>query len=90
MKLLVRTLFSPYRQISAGAVRGNITVQFRAFIDRTVSRFVGFFVRSFVLLAGAVCLLGLIVGGVLWLLFWIALPVLPIGMIVLTVMGVTP
>ncbi|HSX27820.1 MAG TPA: hypothetical protein VLF60_00005, partial [Candidatus Saccharimonadales bacterium] len=50
--LLLRTLFSPYRQISAAGVRGNISVQLRAMLDRIVSRFVGFFVRTFVLIAG--------------------------------------
>ena len=39
--LLARTLFSPYRQISAGRVRGPLPVQLRAFADRLFSRVIG-------------------------------------------------
>lgn len=82
--LLARSLFAPYKQISAGAVRGNIAIQFRAFIDRTVSRFVGFFVRLTVLFAGTVSLLGQGVVFLCWLMLWPLVPLLPLVMLVLS------
>lgn len=87
--LLLRTLFAPYRQISAGAVRGNITVQWRAFLDRTVSRFVGFFVRIIILIVGVVSLLVLSVAWIGWLLLWPLLPVMPLILVGLAAMGVS-
>jgi hypothetical protein len=87
--LLVRTLFSPYRQISAGGVRGNLTIKWHAFIDRSVSRIIGAVVRTFVLLAGVVSLT--VLAGILavWLVCWPILPLLPVVCIGLTVSGVT-
>lgn len=89
LALLLKTLFSPYRQISAGGVRGNLTVQWRAFLDRTVSRFVGFFVRSILLIIGTLSLLGLTIGWMLWLLLWPVVPLLPVVMVALAIMGVS-
>ena len=88
--LLIKTLFAPFRQISAGEVRGPIGVQLRAFLDKLISRSVGFIVRSIVILVGTVALglsamyhLVLIVG-------WAIVPTLPIVGIVLTAVGWTP
>lgn len=36
--LLARTLFAPFRQISAGGVSGPIGLQIRAFFDQLISR----------------------------------------------------
>jgi len=88
LTLLVKTLFSPYRQISAGAVRGNITIQWRAFLDRTVSRFVGFFVRFILLIVGTVSLAVLAVLWMSWLLLWPLMPVMPVLAVIFMVIGV--
>ena len=52
--LLLKTLFAPWRQISAGRVRGPLSVQLRAFFDRLVSRIIGGFIRTFVLIIGSI------------------------------------
>ena len=54
--LLLKTLFAPWRQISAGKVRGPIGVQLRAFFDRLVSRIIGGFIRIITLLIGVAAL----------------------------------
>ena len=54
--LLIKTLFSPFRQISAGSVRGPIGVQIRAFFDQLISRTIGMIVRSLVIVSGSVTL----------------------------------
>ena len=88
--LLAKTLFSPFRQISAGNVRGPIGVQLRAWLDRLVSRMVGATIRSFTIIAGLVALgvsfvmVGVRVAG------WAALPVLPALGLLLALGGVMP
>jgi hypothetical protein len=88
--LLARTLFDPFRQIDAGTVRGPIGLQFRAWVDRTFSRFVGFFVRSTMILFGLVVAAMLGVVGIIQLLLWPLVPFLPIVGLGLMLVGWTP
>lgn len=88
--LLLRTFFSPFRQISAGRVRGPLGVQLRAWLDRLVSRVIGAMVRSFVLLAGVVALVVYVVVGLLIVLLWAVVPLLPLVGLGLTLVGWTP
>lgn len=76
--LILRTLFSPFRQISAGRVDGPLGVQFQAFIDKTISRFIGALVRIAVLITGAISIAVGTVLGVLYVAFWPLIPVLPL------------
>lgn len=81
--LLLKTLFSPFRQISAGKVDGSLGVIFRAWVDRTISRIIGFFVRIVIIFIGifSVSFHGLL--GILTLVCWMVIPLLPfIGFIV--------
>ena len=76
--LLLRTWFSPFRQISAGKVNGPIGVKFHAFLDRLVSRIIGGVVRTLVMLIGVVTLgVTAIVLGV-WALAWLLMPAMPL------------
>ncbi len=88
--LILRTLFAPFRQISAGRIDGPIAVQFRAFLDKTISRGIGAMVRLAVLIAGSITIVfsGLI--GVLYLLIWPLLPVLPFIGFVMMASGWVP
>lgn len=81
--LLLRTLFSPFRQISAGSVRGPLSVKFRAWFDKLVSRFVGAGVRIIVVAIGVVWLLLVIIVGTLRFLAWPLIPLLPVVALVL-------
>ena len=56
--LLARTLFSPYRQISAGRVRGPLPVQLRAFADRLFSRVIGGVFRTILIFVGMIAIAG--------------------------------
>ena len=83
---LASTLFAPYRQISAGGVSGPIGVQFRAFIDKLISRIVGMFVRLFVLIFGIIALSLQAILGIIILIFWMIIPIFPaIGLIVFVI-----
>lgn len=88
--LLLKTLFSPFRQISAGQVRGPISVQFRAFVDRLFSRIIGAVVRCIIIVIGvAACL---ITG--LWacaaIALWLVAPFLPIVGLIIALTGWIP
>ena len=87
---MLRTLFKPYRQISAGTTASEaLDVKIRIFFDRLISRFVGLFARLTIILVGIVALLlEIIIGGIL-VIIWPVIPVLPVFGIVLMIMGVT-
>ena len=90
MGSLVRTLFKPYRQISAETTRdgASLDIKFHMFLDRLISRIVGFFSRLTLLLVGIIIIIfGGIISFILAIL-WPIIPLLPIVGIVLTAMGV--
>lgn len=76
--LLLRTLFDPFRQISAGGVQGDVSVQLRAWLDRQFSRAVGFVVRSIFIIVGIFSTLGIMLWGILQLILWPCIPLLPL------------
>lgn len=87
--LLLRTLFAPYRQISAGhIVGGSFDMKFKAWGDRAFSRVFGAVIRSFVIFAGLVAALLAGVFGLVELLLWPLAPLLPLAGIALMAAGV--
>ncbi len=88
--ILLSTLFAPYRQISAGGVKGAIGVQFRAFIDRLISRFVGLLVRLLMVIVGLIALIYQIIVGAIVLLFWPLIPIFPVVGLILFAIGWIP
>lgn len=88
--LLAKTMFSPFRQISAGKVRGPLGVQMRAFFDRLISRVIGAMVRFTVMIIGLMAImLHAVIGGV-FVLLWAVVPLLPIAGLMLFLMGWMP
>lgn len=87
--LLFRTLFDPFRQIAAGQVRGGIDAKFRAFADRTFSRFIGAFMRTLFILIGLVSALGIFVFGIVQMIVWPLIPLLPLIAVVGILQGWT-
>jgi len=90
MSDLVRTLFQPFRQISATtkSTDSSLDLRFQMFLDRLVSRFVGFFSRLVLLIAGSLII---IIGGIfslILIILWPFIPLMPIAGIILTVVGV--
>lgn len=91
MSDLIRTLFQPFRQISAAtaSAESSLDLKFHMFIDRLVSRIVGFFSRLTLLIAGTIIIL---LGGILSLILiilWPIIPFAPIAGIVLAIIGVS-
>lgn len=87
--LLLRTLFDPFRQISAQEVRGSLDTQLRAMGDRAFSRVFGAVVRSVVIFVGL--LVALLTGllGLVQLAAWPFVPLMPVVGIVLAALGVS-
>lgn len=77
--LLLKTLFSPFRQISAGKVDGPINIQLRAFFDRLLSRVIGAIVRTMVILIGIVSIIIGIIVGLVYVLAWALIPLTPLA-----------
>ncbi|MBC7512363.1 hypothetical protein H7142_01730 [Candidatus Saccharibacteria bacterium] len=88
--LLAKTLFAPYRQISAGSVDGPIGLKLRAFADRQISRMIGAVVRSTLIVAGAVWLFVQVILGLLALGSWALVPIAPFVGFVLMLSGWVP
>jgi hypothetical protein len=87
---LFATLFSPFRQISAGSVGGSIGAQLRAFFDKTLSRVIGAIVRLFTILAGIIILFFQSLFELIVLIIWLLLPVFPIIGLIVFVIGWVP
>lgn len=88
--LLLKTLFAPFRQISAGKVNGPIGVKWRAFVDRLISRVIGAFVRMILIVVGCVWLVVQAVVGGLSVILWAFIPFLPIIGFIAAVAGWAP
>jgi len=88
--LLLRTLFTPFRQISAGSVDGAWSVQIRALFDQLISRIVGAVVRSFMVIIGCIVICLQAIFGAIILAAWALVPLLPIAGLVMMALGWVP
>ena len=88
--LLISSWFSPFRQISAGKVQGSLEVQWRAFVDRTISRFIGAFMRTALIVGGIIALMCFSVASIAAVVLWALLPVAPVVGLLLTLIGWMP
>lgn len=75
---LVKSLFAPFKQTYAGGVKGSLGEHFRAFVDRTVSRVLGFIIRSVLILSGLFCGLIAFISGILFMIMWPLIPLLSV------------
>jgi len=80
IKLLLKTLFSPWRKYAESYPRGiDIKKYLETFIFNTTSRVIGAIMRSFLIIGGVLCeFITFILGGII-LLGWILSPVLLIA-----------
>ena len=87
---LLRTLFSPFKQIDAGATGKGFSFVFQAFLSRLISRFIGLFIRTFLIVAGLVTLIAQSLLSLLLICLHLAIPLLPIAAIALAINGWLP
>lgn len=77
---LMRTWFAPFKQIYNRAQGSSIDLKVHALIDNVVSRCVGFFARTFIILAGLLASLFVLITGVVFIALWPLAPLsLPIA-----------
>lgn len=89
--LLLKTLFSPFRQISADTGRGGtLGDRLRAAFDKLFSRVIGAVIRLILVVTGAAWLLLHIIFDIVVLLIWPLLPLLPVIGFILSVSGFIP
>lgn len=90
MSSLLRTLFKPYRQISADSASSNasLDLKFHMFLDRLVSRCIGFVSRLILLIVGTIIIITVGVLSLVTIIIWPLIPFFPIAGIILTIMGV--
>ena len=87
--LLLKTLFNPFRQISAAPVGGDLSVQLSAFFDKMFSRVIGAVVRSMVIIVGLLMILLRFLWMIVGIIMWLALPLMPFIGIILWQLGVS-
>lgn len=87
--LLLKTLFNPFRQISAAPVGGALSVQLSAFFDKLFSRAIGAVVRSMVIIVGLLMILLRFLWMIVGIIMWLALPLMPFIGIILWQLGVS-
>lgn len=83
--LLLKTFFSPFRQISAGRVDGPIGVKFRAFLDRLISRIIGALVRTLIIGIGLTTIIFQAILGLSVLALWALIPLFPVIGLILSI-----
>ena len=90
MNSLIRTLFKPFRQISADSARAgsSVDLKFHLFLDRLVSRIIGFVSRLFLLLTGCIILVISGIFSLVLIILWPFIPLAPLIGIILCVTGV--
>lgn len=90
ISLLVRNLFAPFRQISAGETTSPaIEAKIAAFFDQLFSRIMGMVVRLCLLIIGTVTIVIQAVAGIVIAILWPLAPALVVGCVVCSVVGVT-
>lgn len=90
ISLLVSTLFSPFRQISANGAAVSLSDHMHVFFDKLLSRIIGSIVRSFMIIFGLITMLFQAIFGVIILLSWLIIPLLPAVGLVGFAIGVVP
>lgn len=83
---LVKTLFAPYRQTFAGSLGSGFGNKLRGLVDQTISRVIGFMVRSVLILAGLFVAFINTVLGLAMIIIWPVIPFLPVVAVVLMMM----
>ena len=88
---LLRTLFSPFHQISAGTTNAKaLDARLRAWADKQFSRIIGFFVRFGIIIFGSVAIALNAIISLILIMLWLLIPLIPIACIILSVVGFVP
>jgi len=87
---LLKTLFAPFRQISAGSANGSFGAAIRGFFDQLLSRIIGGIVRTFTIIIGIIVLLFQALYEFIILVVWLFLPAFPVVGFIMMAIGWVP
>lgn len=90
IELLLKSLFTPFRQTFADGGGPSFDAKLRAWADRTISRGIGAMVRSALIITGTLLLLFECAIGLIRLAVWPLIPVLPVIGLLLMASGWIP
>lgn len=79
---LVRTWFSPFKQTVSKPRQASIDGKIQAAIDNLVSRVVGSIARTFIIVAGLICMFLALITGLVAVIVWPIIPLLPLILII--------
>ncbi|MEI7682753.1 MAG: hypothetical protein WCJ24_00435 [Candidatus Saccharibacteria bacterium] len=80
---LIKTWLAPFKQ-TYSKPGGPIDVRIHVFFDNVISRFVGFFARSFIILTGALASLAVLISGMFFVALWPLAPfALPVSLLMM-------
>lgn len=85
---LVKTWFSPYKQTYNGGGKGPIDLKVQAAVDNFISRVIGTLARTLIILAGFLCVVLSFISGVVIVVIWPFIPLLPAIGILFSFIGV--
>jgi hypothetical protein len=90
VSILAKTLFSPYKQISAGQKLDASETKFEVLIDKIISRLIGFFARMSLIIIGCLAMAFECLFGVAVIIFWLIAPIVPVAGLIMYVIGWVP
>lgn len=88
IKLLFKTLFSPFRRLDVRRKKFDIESFFESLVTNTLMRILGFVLRAILIIFGILFIILLFCFFVGFLIVWIFLPFILLGMLILGFMTV--
>ncbi len=86
---LAKTWLSPFKQTYTRGRKGSIDTRIQSMIDNLVSRIIGSLARTLIICAGLLCIVLSMLSGLVIMVLWPLVPLLPVAGTVMTVSGVT-
>lgn len=78
VKELIPTLFAPYRQTFASSGQGSLGDKLRGVLDKTISRFIGLLIRLVIISSGIISMIIVCFFGLIVVIIWPLMPLMPI------------
>ena len=87
ISILIRTLFMPYKQISANERATSIGEVLNVFFDKFISRVVGFFARILIIISGMISFIVQQIIHLITIIGWLVIPLMPVIGLLLAISG---
>lgn len=87
LSALVKTWFSPFKQTYNGGPKGSIDLKFHAAVDNFVSRIIGGLSRTVLIFTSLLGMAIVFLFGIVMIILWPFIPLLPVIAVLLTIGG---